>query len=430
MTAPGPDKSAALAEILRLMDAHGLTLSDIRKLQPSSGKAAAFGLTGMLPALSRSELAVRLFTYIGGTLIFAGLGTYISMIWDDLASLPRVIITLGSGFTAYIIGLLFAKNPALDKASTPAFLIAALLQPTGLFVLLHEYFGGGSATLGAMLVFGLLTLQQGLTFAGTKRTAPLLFALLYGLGFIGALVPWADLPRPFFCLITGLFYFFIATDLHRREPYKTLSPLFYIIGSAMALGGLYYYTGNTPYDPLFFSAILLVLYAAVRLDSRTLYVLAILNIVSYVIHGPGGIWIGTGWDWQAKLSLAATGISLTLCAVWLRSLSRMAALPLWFFFGAVLWLGGLYSLLRDTSGEVLYIGIAAAGLYIALLLRSRAALAVSILAMIGFISDFTARHFADAVGWPILLIVLGILMLGAGLAFVKLAEKMKPTLPA
>ena len=93
---------------------------------------------------------LRVFYYLGGTLVFAGLGIYIQTVWQDLTSLQRVLITLGPGFVAYLLGIVFARHPDLEKAATPAHLVAFVMQPTGLFVLLDEFFEGDDAALGAM----------------------------------------------------------------------------------------------------------------------------------------------------------------------------------------------------------------------------------------------------------------------------------------
>jgi len=38
---------------------------------------------------------------------------------------------LGTGFVAYLLGLVFARDKLLEKAATPSFIIAFLLQTAG-----------------------------------------------------------------------------------------------------------------------------------------------------------------------------------------------------------------------------------------------------------------------------------------------------------
>jgi hypothetical protein len=116
-------------------------------------------------------MVMRVFYYLGVTLVFAGLGIYIHIVWDDLSSLSRVLITLGTGFVAYLLGILFARDKHLEKAATPAHILAFLLQPVGMFVLLREYFHGNDFALGAMVVFGPLAVQQVLTFAAQRAAS-------------------------------------------------------------------------------------------------------------------------------------------------------------------------------------------------------------------------------------------------------------------
>src|SRR6187549_2094572 len=174
-------KEQALAEIRRIVQANGLDAGDLHALAdaiqtPASAAASpAVGSPAVMSAIDRfrhagvGSIVLRVFYYLGGTLVFAGLGIYIQTVWHDLTSLQRVLITLGPGFVAYLLGILFARSPDLEKAATPAHLVAFVMQPTGLFVLLDEYFKGDDAALGAMAVFGPLALQQFLTFLNLRR---------------------------------------------------------------------------------------------------------------------------------------------------------------------------------------------------------------------------------------------------------------------
>lgn len=417
MTSHPAAREDALRHILDTMAGHGLTLEDVKTAQHSRKKQER----DKAAPSSKSETIMRLFAYIGASFIFAGIGIYIHTIWGGIGSAPRVVITLGTGFVAFILGLLFARNPRLEKAATPAHLIAFFMQPAGLFVLLHEYFGGGSPALGSVFVFGLLAVQQVFTFLALKRASALLYTVLYTLGLIGAAVSWLDWHRAFSTLVTGLGFFLLTVDLQKRAPYKDLTPFFYILSVPMLLSGLYFYSYTPVYDPFNLAVLLGFLMIAVLQNSKTLYVLSIICIVSYLARGPGGGW--HPWSSYAEWSNLAAGTSVVLAGLWLRRAKFTAATPLWFFAGGGFALGGAYSLLYNTPYEPAYVGIAALGIYAALLLKSRAALAVSVLSLVGFISYYTHKHFAGMVSWPLLLILLGFMLLAAGTAFVRLSRK-------
>lgn len=418
MTHPLSTREDALRHILETMADHGLTLEDLKAARPSRGRKPEPEKT---VSASKSETIMRLSTYIGASFIFAGIGIYIHTIWGDIGSAPRVIITLGTGFVAFVLGLLFARDQRLEKAAAPMHIIAFVMQPSGLFVLLREYFGGGSPALGAAFVFGLLAVQQVFTFITLKRASTLLYTLLYTLGFIGAAVSWLDLHPAFSALVTGLGFFLLTVDLQKRTTYKSLTPFLYIISIPILLSGLYFYSHTPVYDPLNLAVLLGFLAIAVLQNSKTLYVLSIACIVGYMAGGPGGGW--HPWSGYAKWANMTAGTSIALTGLWLRRAEFTAATPLWFFGGAGFALGGAYSILYNTPYEPAYIGITALGVYAALLLKSRAALAASILSLVGFISYYTHKHFAGTTGWPLLLILLGFMLLAAGSIFMKLSRK-------
>ena len=120
----------------------------------------------------------NLLAYLGGAFIYGGLTLFISMMWDDLGSPARVIITYGSGLVAFVLGIIVLKDERYMRASAPLFLKSAILLPTGMFVFLHEYAQGDDVQLAAMIVFGLLAFQFVGAFAKLQSTSLLFFGYL------------------------------------------------------------------------------------------------------------------------------------------------------------------------------------------------------------------------------------------------------------
>ena len=420
-----PLQQDGLKQVVDLMEVHNLAPSEVKKSWAERKKKNKLDDSGN--ETSKSEIILRLFAYLGGTLICAGLGVFIETIWDDIGSASRVIITFGSGFTAYLCGLFFLADKRLEKAATPAHILAFFLQPFGLFVFLQEYYGEGDPALGGLFVFGALALQQGLTFIKYRRPSFLFFTLAYILGFAGALTEYFDIDRGFSSLVWGLFFFFITVDLQKRENFKDLTPLLYIISVTMLFAGLYYYIGRTIYDPIGLSVALAMLLFSYRNESKTLYVLSMFNVCGYFCGGPGGGW--ELWGFYKEFACIFTGASLLLTGHWLKRVSYISLYPLWMFIGVEYIFGGFYSMVYETPFEVLFVGICALGIYASLLLRSRAVLAASVLSLIGFIVSFTAQHFGHTVGWPLLLIVIGFATLASGFLFARLSGRIKATAP-
>ncbi|MCE7886392.1 MAG: DUF2157 domain-containing protein [Alphaproteobacteria bacterium PRO2] len=420
MTVFSAAQKDGLEQILRLMDAHNLSGADVKKAaaehkkaQKSEGKES-----------SKGEMILRLFLYMGGALIFAGLSVFIETIWEDIGSLSRVIITLGTGFTAYICGVVFALDKRFEKAATPAFILAFIMQPTGLFVLLDEYFPGDNAALGGMVVFAPLALQQFLTFIKFRYSSLLLYSLLYLLGFAFSFVEYFDLNRGAASLVLGTFLLLTTINMQIKEKFKDLTPLFFVIATVLFFSGVYYFVGRTVFDSIALSLILSLLGFAAIKESKTLYVLSMLYMTAYFCGGPGGGWGGFDWHFYNQVAAVFTGTSLVLAGQWLRRSNYISLHPLWMFLGTGFALGGLYSLFPAALQPVA-IAFAGVAIYGALLLKSRAVLAAAVLSMIGFIIAYSAEHFANTIAWPVLLIFFGILVLASGFAFARLAGRIK-----
>ena len=110
-----------------------------------------------------------------------------------------------------------------------------------------------------------------------------------------------------------------------------------------------------------------------------------------------------------SLVLAAAGVDRTMYRV---------ITPFWYFVGAALLLFGLFDLVEGTPLEVLFLVFAAGLVYLSVTLHSRTLLGVATLGILAYTGWFTSEHFADSVGWPIALMLFGLLMIAlSALAF-------------
>lgn len=294
------NKQAVLEQIVTLATQNGISASEIEsaingnKLENLSDK-------------SGGSIAMRIFSILGGVFILAGVSAYIAMFWDEMNSATRVIITLGSGFVAYMMAVIFSRESRYLSSIVPLLLIAALLESFGLFVLIDEYFNNytNNWRLVCLIVFGLMLVQQGLTFVSMRIPILLLTTLWFASSF-----------------------FYIAFDMTGiAEEFNTV-----IIGGSL---------------------------------------LSITYGLRNSIYG--------------------------------------RVLQLAYFFGSIMFFVGLFELLRNTPFETLYLAIAAFMIYISVLVNSTVLLIISVLSMLSYIGYYTAQHFVHSVGWPLALIVLGIL---------------------
>jgi hypothetical protein len=129
------------------------------------------------------------------------------------------------------------------------------------------------------------------------------------------------------------------------------------------------------------------------------------------------------WDFREEMVGLVIGASL-MCIAYALSQSRHYAISgFWYFVGSGAFLWAMFDLLKRSPLEVLYLGLVAFMIFLSTWVRSRALLFTSTLAMLGYIGYFTAEHFANTVGWPISLVIIGLALFGLGSLAVRLNNK-------
>lgn len=100
------------------------------------------------------------------------------------------------------------------------------------------------------------------------------------------------------------------------------------------------------------------------------------------------------------------------------------------FFGIIMFLGGSLALggwkpseLPNIIFEVIYPGLALGVIFLSAFLKSRAYLIFGALFLMGYIAKITGEYFADSVGWPLALIVIGFAFMGIGYGAILLNKK-------
>jgi len=308
------DKNRILEELVATARANDISLEEL---------AAAFDEPPQAETAEtrdeKSAILTRVLAYLGGIFVFAGLGVFIAMNWEDMNFAARVIITLGSGIAAFILALIAVNDERYEKAATPLFLIAALLQPTGLLVIFEEYYRGNEWETIGLIVSGVMAAQQIMTMLKTQRST---------------------------LLFTGL---------------------------------------------VFASAFLMILFEKLDIDY--------------------------------EVSAMVLGASLLSLSVGLNGTKHDVITPFWYLVGSGCFLFGVFDLIERTPIEVLFIAVASGLVYMSTVVRSRTLLFVSTVAMLSYIGYFSAEHFVQSIGWPIALVLFGLLLIGMSAMAFKINKK-------
>lgn len=364
------DKPGALKNITQLMKTY-----DISPAEVESALHTAASTDGTPFRLGKGDIAKTLFTYLGAIFIVAGISTYIGMFWDSMGSAMRVFVTLGVGYILLIVLVSALHENKFPKLILPLTLACIFMLTSGWFVLIHELFPHGNNWRAATLfVFGMMALHQGVLFGKYRRTALAFTALFFVYGFMHVGLDILGMPIAYIAIILGASVFLVGTALERTS-HRVLTEPALLIGIFWLNSGLF--------------------------DRIAMF---------------------TSANWASLL----TGVCVMLAAYGLHKAERYPRLiGLGYFMGSIMAYSGLFDIVRHTSAELLYLAITASVLYVCVVLQSRALLLTTVIAMLSFIGYYSAEYFADSLGWPITLVLMGVTFLGVGTIAIKVKQRMQ-----
>lgn len=362
------DKPGALKHIAQLMNTYDITLPEIETAFNVSSDASATAAKR-----SKGDIAKTLFAYLGGIFILAGVSTYIAMFWNSMGSFMRVLVTLGVGYTLLIVLVSALHENKYPKLILPLSLACVLMMTSGWFVLLDELnIQGDSWRATVLIVFGVMALHQIVLFGKYQRTVLAFTALFFIYGFLDVGFDLLGVQAGYVAIILGASVFLIGTALE-KTPHRVLAEPVLLIGICWMNSGLF--------------------------D----------RIAEF---------ISTSW---AGL---ITGVCIIFAAYGMHKADRYPRLiALGYFVGSIMAYAGLFDLVGNTSVELLYLAVTASVLYACVVLQSRALLLTTVIAMLSFIGYFSGKHFANSLGWPITLVLMGVAFLGVGAIAIKVKQR-------
>lgn len=265
-------KDDALQEVVTIIRNNNLTLSDI---------AAALGESAENREKRDSNILGRVFNYIGAILVFAGLCIFVGMFWENFGSVTRILVTLGTGFAAYLFALAAMDDPKYDRAATPLLIIAALFQPAGIFVMLDEFSSGGKPEHGVLFMAALMIIQQGATFWHKRRTTLAFTTIFFSLVFSVTLFEELGMPEEMNAIINGLALLVTGWKL-AQSPHRPISGFAYLVGSAALMFGVYDTVEHTFFEIAFLALAAFFVYISTVLRSRILLAMGTLGMLGYI----------------------------------------------------------------------------------------------------------------------------------------------------
>ena len=234
------------------------------------------------------------------------------------------------------------------------------------------YTRGDNWRAATLCVFAVMALHQGALFFKYRRTALLFTSLFFSYGFLEVGLDMLGVPIAYISIALGASVFLVGTALE-KTPYKLLAEPALLIGTCWLNSGLF--------------------------DRIDLF---------------------TSTNWASLI----TGVCIVFTAYGMHRSARYPRLvALGYFLGSIMAYSGLFDLVQNTSIELLYLAVAASGLYACVVLQSRALLLTTVIAMLGFMVYFSEKYFANSLGWPVTLVLLGLAFLGIGALAIKVKQR-------
>ncbi len=417
-------KQAALQSIVALMREHGLALADV---------AQALSPVEKREQRNFADGARRVFAWLGGMLIFAGVSVYISMFWHDMTSAMRITATLGVGFTIYAMTLFAIAGERFSRAIVPGLLIGLVMQTTGWFVLIDELFNSGSDPRYAVLaVMTIMAMQQAAVYSKFRLGLLLKALCLFCLGFAITMFEFWDTMDNTLRIVSGLgggMIIYAASVMALAKDSAAKRPLWPLaLGIIMQAAGWFALadealpTVDIRWPTLIIMTIMGAQQAAIFYKHRLTFLLFALLLFAYgalvTLLDLAGM--------SDKLICAATGFSMLFVAHAVNRTPHQRLAPLGYGLGATLFYVGLFQLLEGTPVEPVFLAVAVGNLvYVSVYVRSTTLLVASTCAILSYIGYYTSIHFANTLGWPIALVLLGAAFIAISGAAFTIKRKMK-----
>jgi len=224
---------------------------------------------------------------------------------------------------------------------------------------------------------------------------------------------------------TGLVVFIMGLVCLTDKRYQKAATSLFLIASILQPMGIlvmlqeYSSGGDARHGMIFMSGYMLIQQGAIFWAKRRT-VLAFSTILFSIILFAN---LFDLWNLDEELIGVVIGISL-LCVAYALQQSRHAVIaPFWYFIGAILLMWSVFDAVQNTPYELIYLGLSALLIFLSTYVRSRTLLLVGTLSMLIYIGYYTAKHFANAVGWPIALVMIGIALIALSSLAVRLNNK-------
>ena len=248
---------------------------------------------------------------------------------------------------------------------------------------------------------------------------------------------WDDISSVGRIVITlgfGLLTAALGSLLLKNKPEDNIGLIFHVIGGVLIPGGAMVTLSELGTDfvslwPVAITfGIVFTFYLLLNATHKNavLTFFAIANGTAFMYLLVGALIENTFYsqdDVYAYLTMVV-GVSYLLLGHAFRDGWNKKLVEILYFFGVAGFLGAALSQVFDSVfWQMLYILIVVGGLFLAVYLKNRSILVLSTLFLIAYVSYITSEYFADSIGWPITLVLLGFVFIGLGYVSININKK-------
>jgi len=232
----------------------------------------------------------------------------------------------------------------------------------------------------------------------------------------------------------GLIFAVMGSVLLKQKPEDNIGPIFHAIGGLLIPGGAMVTLTELNVDMISlwpiattFGAIsVFYLLLASRHKHVVLTLFAMASGTAFIYTAFEAVVDGQFYnhgDLYAYLTILV-GTSYLLFAYAFRGGWNNGLVNILQLFGSACFLGAAFSQIFDSVFlQILYFFVVFGGLFLSVYMKSRGILAVSTFFLIAHVSFITGEYFADSLGWPISLVILGLAFIGLGYASITINKK-------
>lgn len=275
-----------------------------------------------IAAPSRKFVLTDILYYLGGVIVALGLAVLIGQNWEHLNTVTQLLVTLGAGLAAYIIGVLFSQGQKESRLANPFFLISGVILPIGLHIAFDKA-GYDIANTITQSIISLLLLTLFLASAiSFRKIIFTIFSFIFGTWFFFAITDFLTEGSPqvhdwnfweYRILVAGLSYLFLGYYLSQTRQ-RVLRGIIYSVGSVAFLGAALSLGGWQPNQNMIWEGIFPLLVCggialSIYLKSRSILIFSSLFLLGYILKITAEYFADSiGWP------VALVGIGFSLIA--------------------------------------------------------------------------------------------------------------------